>query len=192
MIAYIKGTVVEKTPQYAVIDVNGVGYRLFITLDSYETLPEPGGRAELHAVTISREDAMHLYGFSNRPEKDMFLKLITVSRIGPKLACSILSGVKPDALQRAIVTRDTASFARIPGIGKKTAERIIMELKDKFEPGVYAAPLTGADLNISDAVAALVNLGYKQPQAQKTVSDVFNKNPGLELGDLIRKSLQQF
>ncbi len=189
MIAYLKGTLIEKTPQYAVIDAGGVGYRAFITLNCYDALPEAGEKAELHTVTISREDTLHLYGFSDRMEKEMFLKLISVSRIGPKLACSILSGAKPDALRNAIVNQDKAAFSRMPGVGKKTAERLIMELKDKFEPSLKAAPMAGTDA--ADAVTALVNLGYKEARARMAVSKILDEHPGAGLSELIRKSLQK-
>lgn len=189
MIAYLKGTLIDKTPQYAVIDAGGVGYRAFITLNCYDALPQTGEKAELHTVTISREDSLHIYGFSDRMEKEMFLKLISVSRIGPKLACSILSGARPDALHRAIVTQDKDAFSRMPGVGKKTAERLIMELKDKLEPDLKTAPTAGGDS--ADAIAALLNLGYKETRARTAVSKILDENPGASLGELIRKSLQK-
>ena len=190
MIAYLKGTLIEKSPQEAVIDVGGVGYRVFITLNCYDSLPQPGGTAELPTVTISREDALHLYGFADSEERRMFKKLITVSRIGPKLACGILSGTKSDDLKRAIVTQDKESFSRIPGVGAKTAERIIMELKDKFAGEKASPPLTGAERNSADACAALINLGYKNTAAQKAVAEAAKENSGGELAELIRKSLK--
>lgn len=190
MIAYLKGTLIDKTPQYAVIDAGGVGYRAFITLNCYDALPEAGEKAELHTITIAREDILHLYGFSDRMEKEMFLKLISVSRIGPKLACSILSGAKPDILCNAIVTQDKDAFSRMPGVGKKTAERLIMELKDKLEPTLLeAAPTAGTDA--SDAIAALLNLGYKETRARMVVSKILDEHPDARLSELIRKSLQK-
>jgi Holliday junction DNA helicase RuvA len=190
MIAYLKGTLIEKSPQEAVINVGGVGYRVLITLNCYDALPQPGGTAEIHTLTISREDALHLYGFADREERVMFKKLVTVSRIGPKLACSILSGTKTEALRRAIVSQDKASFARIPGVGAKTAERIIMELKDKFAGEPAGIPLTGAEREMADAVAAMVNLGYKNADALKAVSEAAKNNSGADLAELIRKSLK--
>jgi len=190
MIAYLKGTLIDKTPQYAVIDTGGVGYRAFITLNCYDALPSVGEKAELHIITIAREDILHLYGFSDRMEKEMFLKLISVSRIGPKLACSILSGAKPDALRSAIVTRDNDAFSRMPGVGKKTAERLIMELKDKLEPALSEiAPMAGRDS--VDAITALVNLGYKETRARSAVSKIMEERPNAGLSELIRKSLQK-
>lgn len=190
MIAFLHGKLLEKTPQHAVIDVGGVGYRVFVTLNGYESLPLPGGDVKLHTVTISREDALHLYGFGEAEEKEMFLKLITVSRIGPKLACSILSGVTVDRLRSAIASRDKESFSKIPGVGPKTAERIIMELKDKIGPEIGKVVETDSDKNVSDATAALVNLGYQKTKAQAVVMKVKSENPDIELGDLIRKSLK--
>ncbi len=192
MIAYLKGKLIEKNPQEAVIDVGGVGYRVFITLNGYEALPEKGREVELPTVTISREDAMHLYGFADRDEKEMFLKLIGVTRIGPKLACAILSGVKADVIRTAIVNRDKASFSRMPGVGPKTAERIIMELKDKFGPDAGIETSVDGGRDAVDAVAALVNLGYRKPQAEKAVSKICSQRPdvGLEVGEIIRKALK--
>ena len=196
MIAHIKGTLIEKSPQEAVVDVAGVGYRIFITLNCYDALPPPGGEVEIVTVTIAREDAMHLYGFADREERRMFKKLITVSRIGPKLACGILSGTKAAALKQAILLQDKASFSRIPGVGPKTAERIIMELKDKFADEKVSETLSGSERNAADAVAALLNLGYKNVDAQRAVTEAARgaagagRTGGAELAELIRNSLK--
>jgi len=190
MIARLKGTLIEKSPQEAVIDVGGVGYRVYITLNCYDALPPPGGDAEIVTVTIVREDALHLYGFADRAERSLFKKLITVSRIGPKLACGILSGTKADTLRQAIVSQDKASFSRIPGVGLKTAERIIMELKDKFADESVSEALTGNEKDAADAVAALINLGYKNVDAQRAVAEAARESKGAELAELIRKSLK--
>ena len=190
MIAHLKGTLIEKSPQEAVIDVGGVGYRVFITLNCYDALPPPGGTVEIVTVTVAREDAMHLYGFADSEERRMFKKLVTVSRIGPKLACGILSGTKAGALKQAILTQDKASFSRIPGVGPKTAERIILELKDKFTDEKVSETLSGSEKDAADAVAALLNLGYKNVDAQRAVSEAARDSSGAELADLIRKSLK--
>lgn len=190
MIAHLKGTLIEKTVQEAVIDVGGVGYRVYITLNCYDAMPPPGSDVEIVTVTIVREDAMHLYGFVDREERRLFKKLITVSRIGPKLACGILSGTKAGALRQAIVSQDKASFSRIPGVGVKTAERIIMELKDKFADEPAGEALTGSKKDEADALAALLNLGYKNVDAQRAVSEAVRENSNAELAELIRKSLK--
>ncbi len=192
MIAFLRGALLEKTPQQAVVDVGGVGYRLFITLGGYEMLPAVGQPAQIQTVTVVREDAFLLYGFADKAEKEMFLKLISVTRIGPKLACAVLSGMKPDALRNAVVGGDKTSLSKIPGVGGKTAERIIMELKDKFGPQlspVDGAPAAGQ--NMLDAVAALVNLGYQKAHAEKAVVKVGEENQGSDLASLIRKSLKE-
>lgn len=191
MIAHLRGTLLEKKPQYAVIDAGGVGYRLFITLAGYESLPREGEAAQMPTVTIAREDALHLYGFANRDEKEMFLKLISVTRIGPRLACAILSGVRPDALESAIVTGDKTRLSKIPGVGAKTAERIILELKDKFGPSTIShAPENEAQRNMADALAALVNLGYQKKDAEKTLLKITAESPDASLADLLKKSLK--
>lgn len=188
MIAWLKGTITEKTPSNVVLDVNGVGYRLFITLSTYEKLPDNGCEAQLHAVTIAREDALHLYGFFEADEKEMFLKLISVTKVGPKLACQVLSGLNAEGVRRAILIGDQDSLSRAPGIGRKTSERIIMELKEKLGPPLEATP---AEQNINEAVAALENLGYKRTLAHKTVSKVARKKADAELSELIRESLKE-
>lgn len=189
MIAYLRGALLEKTPQTAVMDVNGVGYRLFITLSGYESLPPAGQQAQMHTVTIAREDALHLYGFADKAEKEMFLKLISVTRIGPKLACAILSGIRPDALINAVAGGDKTRLSKVPGVGGKTAERIIMELKDKLGPMTPVAEGAATpDRNVADAVAALVNLGYQKAQAEKAAQKAAEDSA--TLAELIRKSLK--
>jgi len=193
MIAFLRGTVLEKTPQYAVIDVGGVGYRVFITLGGYEMLPGPGQEARIPTVTVTREDALHLYGFADKAEKEMFLKLVSVTRIGPKLACAILSGTKPEALRNAVLGGDKTALSKIPGVGGKTAERIIMELKDKLGPQfpqARAEGVTAEARNMADAMAALLNLGYQKAHAEKALLKAMEETSGADLAMLIRKSLK--
>jgi Holliday junction DNA helicase RuvA len=191
MIAFVRGILAEKNPQHAVVEAGGVGYNVSITLGCYEGLPEVGGEVQIPTATIVREDAFMLYGFADRAEKEMFLKLISVTRVGPKLACGVLSGMKTDALRAAIFTGDKAAMSKIPGVGGKTAERIIMELKDKVGPmsAQTGAPAGGGDGKAYDAVAALVNLGYQKAQAEKAVARVLGENPAAEIGMIIRKAL---
>lgn len=191
MIAHLRGTVLEKNPQYAVVEVGGVGYRVFITLAGYDALPAPGREAGLHTVTIAREDALLLYGFVSREEKEMFLKLVSVTRIGPRLACAILSGMRPEALTAAVLGADKTTLSKIPGVGGKTAERIILELKDKLVPleSVSAQASEGAAVK-HDALEALVNLGYARKEAEKAVAKTVAENPSAPLGEILRKVLK--
>lgn len=191
MIAFLRGTLVQKSPQSAVIEVGGVGYNVFVTLGCFEALPERGAQTFVPTVTIVREDAFLLYGFADAGEKEMFLKLISVTRVGPKLACAVLSGIKADSLRAAVLGGDKSTLSRVPGIGGKTAERIIMELKDKLGPPSTLGGLTGADATASDAVAALVNLGYQKGHAERAVAKVFGANPDADVGTIIRKSLAE-
>jgi Holliday junction DNA helicase RuvA len=190
MIARIAGTLLEKRPGEAIVDVNGVGYRLFISLATYEKLPAPGEEAVLSTVTVAREDALSLYGFHDAEEKEVFGKLVSVSRVGPKLALQILSGVNASDLKSIIARRDEESLSRVHGVGKKTAERIILELKEKFVsvPGDTSLAVTGT--HISDSIEALINLGYKRGQAEKAVMKITADGES-DLSTIIRKSLKE-
>ncbi len=192
MIAFLRGTLVQKGPQNAVIEVGGVGYNVFITLGCFEALPEGGAQTFIPTATIVREDAFLLYGFADAVEKEMFLKLISVTRVGPKLACAVLSGIKAESFRAAVLGGDKSALSRVPGVGGKTAERIIMELKDKLGPAFHhPGGQTGADATTGDAVAALVNLGYQKAHAEMAVAKVFGGNPDADVGTIIRKSLAE-
>lgn len=173
MIAALRGVVLAKNLNDAVIDVNGVGYRVFMSLISLAALPDEGQQAKLRVRTVVREDALDLYGFLERLEEDMFLLLTTVSGIGPKLAMNVLSGLDVKELATAIGKGEVARLTKIHGVGKKTAERIVLELKDKVkllgvtEEKGSAKPAAAPSGMKSDLVSALVNLGYKPPQAEK-------------------------
>jgi len=190
MIALLTGIVAEKKPTQVILDVGGVGYRLFISLNTYEKLPQRGENARLHVVTIAREDALHLYGFFDTDEKDVFNKLITVSRVGPKLAIQTLSGISSSNLESAIANNDVAKLSRVHGLGKKTAERIIIELKDKMAPPTGAGTALSGSADIRDSVEALVNLGYKRAQAEKAVMAVSAPEKELSISEIIRQSLK--
>lgn len=174
MIASLKGLVLEKSAVDAVIDVNGVGYRVGLSLLSLARLPETGQPITLRIRTVVREDALDLYGFLSRAEEDLFLLLTSVSHVGPKLAINVLSGLEVDELTAAIAKGDVARLTKIHGVGKKTAERLVLELKEKARllasdlgptPGkVRPAKTTSAT---SDLISALVNLGYKEAQAEQ-------------------------
>ncbi len=172
MIAQLAGALAYKSPEHLVVDVQGVGYQVFVSLNSFYRLPEPGDRVHLLIHTHVREDALQLYGFFDREEKDLFLLLTGVSGIGPRLAMNILSGTPTQELEDAIETGDLVRLVAIPGIGKKTAERLVVELRDKIKAvkGARASDggrrATGLE---AEAVSALVNLGYRRTEAEHAV-----------------------
>lgn len=174
VIAHIRGSILSKSPAAVLVECAGVGYELAISVATYTELGEPGAEARLHVHTHVREDALLLFGFAELQEKRLFEKLLTISGIGPKLAITVLSGIAAERLVGAIRAGDHATLTRIPGIGKKTAERVVLELKDKlddmqgFTPQVAPArPSLGVVAD--DVLSALVNLGYPRPVALKAV-----------------------
>ena len=173
MIAHLRGQILSKTPNAVVVDCSGVGYELAISVATYTELRGVGAEARLHVHTHVREDAFLLFGFHELAEKRLFEKLLTISGIGPKLAITVLSGISAERLVGAIRGGDHATLTKIPGIGKKTAERVVLELKDKlddmagFVPASDAPPSLGAVAE--DVLSALVNLGYPRAVAQKAV-----------------------
>lgn len=172
MIAHIRGQILSKSPNAVVIECHGVGYELAISVATFTELGNEGATASLHAYTHVREDALALFGFAELAEKRLFEKLLTISGIGPKLAITVLSGISADRLVTAIRSGDHATLTKIPGIGKKTAERVVLELKDKLEDmaGAPASPATAPLGAVADDVlSALINLGYPRPSAQKAV-----------------------
>ncbi len=172
MIAQLAGSLAYKSPEQLVVDVHGVGYQVLVSLNSFYRLPEPGDSVRLLIHTHVREDALQLYGFIDRQEKDLFLLLNSVSGIGPRLALNILSGTPTAELLDALETGDLVRLVAIPGVGKKTAERLVLELREKIKlvKGARAADdgrqATGLE---SEAVSALVNLGYRQNEAERAV-----------------------
>jgi Holliday junction DNA helicase RuvA len=195
VIASLSGRIEEKGADEAVVDVNGVGYRVFLSLRSMARLPPTGESVRLRVRTVVREDALDLYGFTSAAEEALFLLLTSVSHVGPKLAMNVLSGLEPSELAQAIGAGDVARLTHLHGVGKKTAERLVMELKDKM--GGFAAPSgSGAALRATsgergDLVSALVNLGYKPAQAEKAAEQA-EKKAGAEAGldVLIREALR--
>jgi Holliday junction DNA helicase RuvA len=167
VIASLKGAVAEKNLADAVIDVAGVGYRVHLSLISLSALPEVGQSVSLRIRTVVREDALDLFGFLTRTEEELFLMLTSVSHVGPKVAMGVLSGLEVEELVGAIAKGDVARLTKIHGVGRKTAERLVLELKEKVKtlsleaPGEKRAPTENQDL-----VSALINLGYKPPQAE--------------------------
>ncbi len=194
MISFLRGKLVDILPTQATIDVNGIGYEVLIPLSSYDKMPAVGSDVKLLTHLAVREDAHTLYGFATTPERDMFRLLMnTVSGIGPKLALNVLSGMSVIALRGAIANGDVKSLSQISGVGKKTAERIVVELRDKIGPsGAWEAMssergLSAADQKVSDAVLALVALGYKQIEAHDMVrAAVSNLGEKATVEDLVR------
>jgi Holliday junction DNA helicase RuvA len=172
VIARIAGTLLEKHPSRVVVDVGGVGYDVQIPLSTFYNLGEPGADVTLRVHTHVREDALALFGFASVLELQLFERLIGVSGVGPKLALAVLSGIEPPDLVRAVRSQDVARLTKIPGIGRKTAERIGLELRDKLPAAMAgAAPASdgGADVLRDDLISALLNLGYQRAAADKVV-----------------------
>lgn len=170
MIAHLRGTLLVKHPNQAIVETGGVGYDVTISVPTFSELPAEGAEAALHIHTHVREDALSLYGFLRLAEKQLFEKLLTVSGIGPKLAITILSGMPADEMVGAIRGGDVARLTRIPGIGKKTAERMVLELRDKLPAaGAAEVNLPRATPMEEDVISALVNLGYQRAAAEKAL-----------------------
>ena len=174
MIAHLRGQIFSKSPNAVILECGGVGYELAISVATYTELGEPGAQASLHVHTHVREDALLLFGFKELAEKRLFEKLLTISGIGPKLAITVLSGISADRLVAAIRGGDHATLTKIPGIGKKTAERVVLELKDKLEDMAGYAPAQqparpSLGAVAEDVLSALMNLGYPRAVALKAV-----------------------
>jgi len=194
MIGSISGILDVKTPGEITIDVGGLGYQIFIPLSVFYRLPEPGEKVRLFIHTHVREDAIQLFGFLEPEEKQVFLLLNGVAGIGPKLAVTILSGIPAEDLARALKEGDQARLLSIPGVGKKLAERMVVELRDKAGamPAVAAgvAGTNGGTEVSRDAVSALVNLGYRRADAEKAIRDIAQK-PGATLADVLKEALRR-
>ena len=191
MIARLAGTLLEKHPGAVVLEVGGVGYELTIPLGTYRAMGEPGSRTELHVHTHVREDTLALYGFATRLEKDLFVRLLAVSGVGPKTAVALLSGLGAEPLVEAVRRRDVVRLSGAPGIGRKTAERIALDLADRLDalPATEgAAPPSGAR---EDLVSALVNLGYNPRAASEAAAGALEGAvPEPPFEDLLRRALR--
>ena len=194
MIAHISGTLAHKVPGEIVVDVNGIGYQVFIPLNVFYRLPEIGARISLQIHTHVREDALQLFGFQDAAEKQIFLLLTGVSGIGPRLALNILSGIASEDLARALKESDQVRLVAIPGVGKKLAERMIVELKDKlmtFSSGSAASKSSYGDSQLmQDAVSALVNLGYRKTEAEDNVRTVLKRGQA-SLEEVLKETLRR-
>ncbi|SDZ90702.1 Holliday junction DNA helicase subunit RuvA [Desulfuromusa kysingii] len=195
MIALLTGKLAYRSPEQIIVDVAGVGYRLQIPLSTFYALPEEGN-VQLQVHTHVKEDAIYLFGFSSRVEKDLFVLLISVSGVGPKLAITTLSHIAPEELALALSEGDIPRLTAIPGIGKKSAERLILELQDKATAYALNATIPPRDNNKAkpeddqqDALSALVNLGYKETLAKRALNTL-RLPPGSPLEDILKAALQ--
>jgi Holliday junction DNA helicase RuvA len=198
MIAYLEGRLVEIFPDSClVLTSGGVGYLVHIPSSVIERLPEPGQEIQLYIQTIVREDAIELYGFRSRQEHEAFKVLVSVSKLGPKTGLAILSTMDPESLAQAIVSEDDLALRRVPGIGPKSAKRMIWELKDKFtiesslQVELEQGPWGKSSATFSDALAALKNLGYREIEIKPVLNEVLQKDPELVVNELIRAVLKK-
>ena len=198
MITSLVGKLVSALPTQAVVDVNGVGYELFIPLSSYDKLPAVGQPIHILTHLAVREDAHVLYGFMTTAERDLFRLLVNnVSGIGPKLALAVLSGMSVTNFKAAVVNSDVASLSKISGLGKKTAERVVLELKDKvgvaaaWEAASAAHAPSPEEERANEAVLGLIALGYKQVEAHRIIRDLQQKQPAESAEELVRLALKQ-
>ena len=196
MIAHLRGILIEKHPHEVIVECGGVGYALNVPVSPFTARPDLQQEARMHVYTSVREDAIVLYGFATREEKSLFERLITVSGIGPKLAVTILSGMAAPDLVTAIAAGDTAKLVRVPGVGKKTAERIVLELKDKLQgfetlvPASGSAPPPRLSPVDEDVLSALVNLGCARPAAEAALLKAKGLAEGSGFESLFRKALE--
>ncbi len=191
MIAHLKGTLIQKTPAQVIIDAGGVGYAAAIPLSTYTRLGEVGQTAELHIYTHLTDSSLSLFGFATEAEKDLFLKLISISGIGPKLGLNILSGIGPSDLEEAVRTNDIARLSLIPGIGKKTALRVALEMAsklDKREKALAGRPSRETE----DLLSALTNLGFRRKEVEIVVEEVVRTyTPAAGIEKLLRECLKR-
>ncbi len=195
MIAQIRGQLIQKNPGWVIVEANGVGYQVHVSLTTFYDLPEIEQPVRVFTYTHVREDALQLYGFSTALEKELFQILISVSGIGPKLALNILSGIAAPLLIASIASGDLNRLLSIPGVGRKTGERMILDLKDKvqkLESRVSVPPKTPLPPHefFEDIVSALVNLGYKKNQAEATVGNIIQLKPAIQLEEALKESLR--
>lgn len=196
MIAHLRGRIFEKQPNRVVVDVGGVGYQVFVPLSTFYVVGEPGGEVALRIYTHVREDALALYGFATVLEQDLFERLIGISGIGPKLALAVLSGIEPLDLVQAIDRGDVGRLTGIPGVGKKTSERIVLELKDRLPrisrtaAGTAIGEPEPAPLR-DDLLSALLNLGYHRPLAEKAVASALKAAPNAGFERTLKQALRE-
>ena len=197
MIAHLTGTLFNKNPQSVVVDTAGVGYQIFIPLSTFYQLPDEMEKVSLYVYTHVREDMLQLFGFQTVTEKEIFLLLISVSGIGPKLALNILSGIGLEDLLSAIVSADSERIVAIPGVGKKTSQRITLELKEKVSDiyeGIEVLPMEKVQIRnkeiFDDALSALINLGYPSRSAKIVIENVLRNDNDINLDTLLKEALR--
>lgn len=199
MIGRIQGIILEKLPPELIIDVNGVGYEINASMNTFYHLPEVGDKISLHTHFVVREDAQLLYGFIDKEERSLFRTLIKVNGVGPKLALTILSSVTPIEFSHYVADNNNAALVKLPGVGKKTAERLIVEMRDKLKDSTFSAgvaaqtdlpTMSNQNLPEQEAISALVALGYKPQEASKAVSRLDVSN--LSSQEIIRKALKGY
>ena len=193
MIASVSGKVLVRRPDHVVVDAGGVGYRLAVSAETLKSVPAAGRSATLHSHLVAREDALQLYGFSSEEERDLFLNLISVSGVGPKVALAVLSGGAPRELVRAIASGDAKRFQAAPGIGKRTAERIIVELREKVggELAEAAAPAAQGDVEPrSEAREGLLGLGYTPAEAERLLDGAEGESAEELIGTALRHAAE--
>jgi holliday junction DNA helicase RuvA len=193
VIASVRGEVLVRRPDHVVIEAGGVGYRLAVSAETLKSVPAKGREATLHAHLVARDDSLSLYGFAAEEERDLFLQLISVSGVGPKVAIAVLSGAEPRELLRAIATGDAKRFQAVPGVGKRTSERIIVELREKIAEGLDEAALVGDggdDDPRSLAREGLVNLGYSPAEAQKLLTTAEGETAEELIGAALRRAAE--
>lgn len=205
MIAHLSGTLLSKEPNSVIVEVGGVGYEVTIPISTFYDLEAPGSNVKLRIYTHVREDALQLYGFKTLRERELFMRLISVSGIGPKLGVTLLSGMSADEMIASIRTNNLARLTLIPGVGRKTAERLVMELRDKVaslssaeleeELGGAAAAASGSlateDSMRSDVLSALLNLGYQRGSAEKAVTSALDEGGDISVESILRRSLRK-
>jgi Holliday junction DNA helicase RuvA len=198
MYEYIKGTLIESTPSKAILETQGIGYSLLVPFNNFSKFPPLGSMVTLYVSFVVREDSQKLYGFLTQHERDLFENLLNVSGVGPKTSLSLVGHMEIHDLQTAISQGNTQLICKIPGIGKKTAERLVVDLRDKIKKGMYQSTETRLLSNITeekgavtDAISALINLGYNSSQAQKAIKAALDKTSGEpELAKLITAALR--
>ena len=198
MIGRLRGTLADKQPPFLLLDVNGVGYELEVPMTTLYRLPPVGDSLTLYTHLVVREDAQLLYGFAEKRERELFRELIRLNGVGPKLALALMSGLEVDELVRCVQAQDTSTLVKIPGVGKKTAERLLVELKDRFKaweaiPGIAPLVLEPSGQAVvssaeNDAVSAMIALGFKPQEASRAVAAV--QENGLSSEELIRRALK--
>lgn len=191
MIATVHGKLTWKSPTSVIIETGGIGLQIFIPVSSLEAIGDIGENVQLFTHLHVREDALQLFGFATKAERELFLFLISVSGVGPKLAQSVLSGISVDDFRRAIQQQDIAALSRVPGIGKKTAERLIVELKEKIGRSDAALAASSKISSSEEAVMALLSLGYRRAQAEPIVQSLLKQDVSMPIEELIRRALRE-